>query len=132
MRKFKLFIILATCLSILLLSSCGCNSEEYLGELEKLDECKGNLRAIGNAVFSYQTSNPGQLPESIEILIEQRFLKTIPTCPVSGKKYIYEKHPINKSKFKIKCPNPELHVGTTGPKSKMTKLYYDTDTVKYE
>ncbi len=108
------------------------NSKEYVAELKKLEECQGNLRTIGNAVYSYQISNPGQLPESIDILVEQRFLKTIPICPVSGKKYIYEKHPVNKSRFKIKCPNPELHVGKTGPKSKTTKLYYDGDMVKHE
>ncbi|HDS09076.1 MAG TPA: hypothetical protein ENN73_02510 [Firmicutes bacterium] len=124
-KKFSLVLIICICIVFL---SCGSDTEEYRLETEKREECSQNLRDIGNAVFSYKLSNK-TLPDNLEQLVEGKFIRSIPKCPVSEGKYTYEK---KGSGFRISCPNPELHVGLSGMKSRLKKLYYDTDKVVQE
>ncbi|MDD3627144.1 MAG: hypothetical protein PHV06_07480 [bacterium] len=105
MKKISLIFILI--LMICFVLSCGKNHEEYKIETEKREACSGNLRDIGNAIYSYELSN-NKLPENLEILIEQHHLKSLPVCPISGEAYVYEK---KSASYKVLCPNPEKHVG---------------------
>lgn len=123
-------IIFIFLLGILFLSSCGPDTEKFEKDLKELNRCESHLNAIGNAIHSFKMNNNGALPRGLNDLVKAGFINEVPKCPATGNRYIYTYDPRDpRKRFIIKCPNPEKHVGKSGPKSKTKELYYDTDRI---
>ena len=88
------------------------------------DSCSGNLRNLGIIITNYSTDHKGHYPQNLGILEELGYVESLPTCPSSDKNYIYMVNGWNSPDFTVWCPNPEEHVGSSGPKSVTASLYY--------
>ncbi len=54
------------------------------------DMCRGNLAAIHAALQRYADSHGGNLPTSLDVLVEEHLVvEELLHCPASGKRYIY-------------------------------------------
>ncbi|MCK4666971.1 hypothetical protein KAU33_09490 [Candidatus Dependentiae bacterium] len=89
-----------------------------------LSSCSGNLRNLGIVVTVYSTDHKGHYPQNLEVLIMLGYIERLPRCPHSKKSYIYEIDGWDDDSFTVRCPNPEKHIGKTGPESQTAELYF--------
>jgi len=47
----------------------------------KTTACKSNLKNLATALEMYATDHQGHYPDSLQTLVNQKYLKTIPSCP---------------------------------------------------
>ena len=85
--------------------------------------CSGQLRNLGAIIRKYYENN-NHYPQNLEVLVEQKYLKEIPRCWIEEKPYLYQVNGWDSEDFTVSCPNPEEHVGSSGPKSITASLYY--------
>ena len=50
----------------------------------QLLDCMQNLRGIGEACQSYAQKNAGKMPSSLQILVAEGHLQSVPLCPAAG------------------------------------------------
>lgn len=86
--------------------------------------CEGNLRNLGIIITNYSTDYKGHYPQNLDVLVEHGYINELPTCPLTDKSYTYEVDGWDSEDFTVWCPNPEDHIGTSGPKSVTASLYY--------
>ncbi|MCK4667818.1 hypothetical protein KAU33_13760 [Candidatus Dependentiae bacterium] len=89
-----------------------------------LSSCSGNLRNLGIIITNYSTDHKGHYPQNLEVIETLGYIEKLPVCPVSGKSYLYYSDGWNSTDFIASCPNPQEHVGSQGPKSVTSSLYY--------
>lgn len=46
--------------------------------------CESNLKNLATALEMYAADNHGSYPTELSVLVQQHYLKTMPTCPVAG------------------------------------------------
>ncbi|MCK4667341.1 hypothetical protein KAU33_11355 [Candidatus Dependentiae bacterium] len=90
----------------------------------KISRCSGNLRNLGIIVTNYSTDHNGHYPQNLKVLVELGYIEELPTCSIKNKPYLYSIDGWDDDDFTVWCPNPEKHVGTSGPKSTTASLYY--------
>lgn len=49
----------------------------------QLSQCKTNLKNIATGLEMYASDNWGRYPKRLETLVQQRYLKSLPTCPAA-------------------------------------------------
>ena len=87
-------------------------------------KCSGYLRSLGIIIWSYSQDHKGHYPQNLVRLKQLGYIEDLPVCPVSGKPYIYQVNGWDSPDFTVFCPNPEEHVGSSGPGSVTVSLYY--------
>lgn len=50
----------------------------------KLSSCKSNLRNMASAMESYAGDNSGMYPSGLNVLVQQKYISLVPTCPMAG------------------------------------------------
>lgn len=55
-------------------------SEEWV----QLQKCRANLERLRTAVEEYRRRHKGEVPDSLEVLVEARLLGSVPACPAVG------------------------------------------------
>ena len=54
--------------------------------LQNLHACYDRLgMSVATALEMYSTDNQGRYPPDLQVLVEQRYLRSIPSCPSAGK-----------------------------------------------
>lgn len=67
--------------------------------------CSIYVKGLGNALDQYARDHKNELPDSLDTLVP-KLVKKLPTCPASGKPYIYKK---TDRGYEVICPDPKAH-----------------------
>ena len=123
----NIFIILNSfiLISVITIAICAAIPNMVSGPRKhKISRCIGNLRNLGIIVTNYSTDHNGHYPQDLKVLVELKYIEELPKCSSTNKPYLYSIEGWDDDDFTVWCPNPEKHVGSSGPKSTTASLYY--------
>lgn len=79
-----------------------------------LTTCKGNCRNLATAVEMYASDNGGYYPGKLAQLLQGKYLKAIPTCPMAGRATYTDYVAEGKKNFSFSCVGNNHAVAYSG------------------
>ncbi|MFN8609559.1 MAG: hypothetical protein U0931_18615 [Vulcanimicrobiota bacterium] len=92
---FKLLLTLAGAFVLLVLLLFLTNPRGHRSRIwGQLTACKSNCKNIATALEMYAADHKGRYPDRLQDLLQDNYLKTLPTCPAAGR-VTYENYQVS-------------------------------------
>ena len=76
----------------------------------ELAACESNLKNIATALEMSATDNEKEYPSSLDELVSNNYMKSIPVCPACEKPYIYKNTSAGEDfNFELSCGGEDAH-----------------------